>query len=138
MFIIEYFKKVEDILEKYKPFLSYEINYDKRDEHIGFIKGIVHFIDLSELHIREFVNVEVRVERIIYAYQYMKDKKLIFRYDNASDTKAKNLSTFPHHKHINSDNVIESKSPTLEKVLDEIIEKITIFMQKQKNYSKKL
>lgn len=132
MFITEYFKKVEDILEKYKPFLSYEITYDKRDEHIGFIKGIVHFIDLSELHIREFVNVEVRVERIIYAYQYMKNKKLIFRYDNASDTKGKNLSTFPHHKHINSDNVVESESPTLDKILNEIIEKIITRLQNPK------
>ena len=81
---------------------------------------------LSELHIREFVNVDVKVERIIYAYQYMKDKKLVFRYDNASDTKAKNLSTFPHHKHINSDKIIDSEAPKLNKILDEIIEKITI------------
>lgn len=98
--------------------------YDKRDEHIGFIKGIIYFPDFSELHIREFVNVEYEKNRITYAYHYMKNLKMIFRYDNASDVEAVSLVSFPHHKHLNSKRVIESDAPLIEEILDEIIDLI--------------
>jgi hypothetical protein len=47
------------------------ITYDKRSTHEGFIRGEVYFVDASILHLREFVDVETAVERLLYVYQYM-------------------------------------------------------------------
>ena len=71
----------------------------------------------------EFVE-SVTPERIKYRYQYMNaDGAMIFRYDNAPHHH--NLATFPHHKHI-GEQVIESEEPTLRKVIEEIIDLLTI------------
>jgi hypothetical protein len=74
------------------------------------------------LHLREFVCVEITVDRKMYSYQYMNAQNdLIFRYDNTEHHRKLNLSNFPHHKPDGSeDNVISSNSPSLADVLKEI------------------
>jgi len=74
------------------------------------------------LHLREFVDAETAPERLAYVYQYMDSaQQLVFRYDNTGHHKKLNLSTYPHHKHDNSeDNIIPSSAPDLAAVLDEI------------------
>jgi hypothetical protein len=98
------------------------VAYDKRCSHEGFIHGQVYFLDGSILHLREYVDVEITFDRIVYAYQYMtSDEQLVFRYDNTGHHKKQKLSTYPHHKHAGSgDNVIESTAPDLAAVLTEI------------------
>ena len=88
----------------------------------GFIRGKIDFRNNSLLHLREFVYVEISINRKIYSYQYMISKNLlIFRYDNTEHHRQLNLSTFPHHKHDRSeDNVVESEAPFLVDVLTEI------------------
>ena len=79
-------------------------------------------IDTSTLHIRELVDVELSVERLMYVYQYLNpSKQLVFRYDNTGHHKKLGLSTYPHHKHDGSKlNVVMSNAPTFADVLREI------------------
>lgn len=74
------------------------------------------------LHVREFIDVESSIERLLYAYQYVDaSKKLIFRYDNTGHHKQLALPNYPHHKHEGSEmNVVPSESPDLANVLQEI------------------
>jgi hypothetical protein len=44
--------------------------------------------------------------------------KVVFRYDMAPHHKE--IKTFPHHKHLGSEKVIESLAPSLGEVLQEI------------------
>ncbi|GJQ51057.1 MAG: DUF6516 family protein [Candidatus Kuenenia stuttgartiensis] len=57
-------------------------------------------MDSSILHWREFVDVEITADRLMYVYQYMDSSdRIVFRYDNTGHHKKLNLSTHPHHKH---------------------------------------
>ena len=49
---------------------SSSITYDKRSTHEGLIHGEVYFVDASVLHLREFVDVETTVERLLYVYRH--------------------------------------------------------------------
>jgi len=72
------------------------------------------------LHLREFVYVEISIDRKMYSYQYMNsENKLIFRYDNTEHHRKLNLPTFPHHKHDGSEDN-ESDAPFLNEVLNEV------------------
>jgi hypothetical protein len=101
---------------------SFNVRFDKRGSHEGFIRGEVYFIDGSTLHLREFVDVEIAVERLTYVYQYMTSaEQLIFRYDNTGHHRKLDLTTYPHHKHEGSTNqIIDSAAPNLDAVLQEI------------------
>jgi hypothetical protein len=126
--IENYFERVRQTLDDCLIIQSFNITYDKRGSHEGFIHGQVYFLDGSILHLREYVDVETNLDRIVYAYQYMtSDEQLVFRYDNTGHHKKQKLSTYPHHKHAgNGDNVIESTSPDLAAVLKEIEPLITL------------
>jgi len=57
--------------------------------------------------------------RIHYAYTFIQNGVHIFRYDNAPHHR--NILTFPHHKHVDSDErPIPSDQPTLNQVIIEI------------------
>jgi hypothetical protein len=79
-------------------------------------------VDASVLHLREFVDVETDVERLLYVYQYMDARQqLWFRYDNTGHHKQLNLPTYPHHKHEGSDKqIVPSSAPDLAAILGEI------------------
>jgi hypothetical protein len=47
---------------------SFSVTYDKRGTQEGFERGEFHFVAGSALHLREFVDVEPKVERLTYAY----------------------------------------------------------------------
>jgi hypothetical protein len=120
--IENYFERVHQILQACLIIQSFNVAYDKRGSHEGFIHGQVHFLDGSILYVREYVDVETTLDRLVYAYQYMaSDEQLVFRYDNTGHHKKLKLYTYPHHKHAGSvDNVIESTAPDLAAVLKEI------------------
>lgn len=79
-------------------------------------------MDSSILYWREFVDVEITVDRLMYVYQYMDfSSDFIFRYDNTGHHKKLGLPTYPHHKHEGSeDNVVLSRAMDLATVLKEI------------------
>jgi hypothetical protein len=117
-----YFQRLREVIDTCPIINAFNVTYDKRASNEGFIRGEVHFIDGSILHLREFVDVEIDVDRLIYVYQYMSPgKELVFRYDNTGHHKELNLPTYPHHKHErNEKNVRTSSSPDLASVLKEI------------------
>jgi Family of unknown function (DUF6516) len=117
-----YFQQLRDLVDACPVVQSSSITYDKRSTHEGFIRGEIYFVDGSVLHLREFVDVETTVERLLYVYQYMDARKqLRFRYDNTGHHKQLNLPTYPHHKHDGSDQqVIPALAPDLAAVLSEV------------------
>jgi hypothetical protein len=117
-----YFQQLRETIDACPIVRSFDVTYDKRGSHEGFIRGEVYFVDGSSLHLREFVDVEIGVDRLTYVYQYMNPtKKLVFRYDNTGHHRELNLPTYPHHKHEGSEhNIVASPAPDLTIVLNEI------------------
>jgi hypothetical protein len=117
-----YFQQLRDLVDASPVVQSSSITYDKRSTHEGFIRGEIYFVDGSMLHLREFVDVEITVERLLYVYQYMDARKqLRFRYDNTGHHKPLNLPTYPHHKHVGSnERIVSALAPDLAAVMDEV------------------
>lgn len=122
MQVEEYFQEVQKIIESCPIVQLTDVSYKKRGSCEGFIRGELYFVDGSMLHLREFVDVEITSDRLMYAYQYIdSSSKLVFRYDNTGHHKKLGLPTYPHHKHQGSeDNVSPSMAPDLSEVLKEI------------------
>jgi hypothetical protein len=86
---------------------SSSITYDERSTYIGFIRGSIYFLDGSILHLREFVDVQLGIERYMYAYHYQRlDGTFVFRYGNAPPFST--LPTLPHHKHEGTESTVVS------------------------------
>ncbi len=133
MLIDNYFAEIRNVLSNLAITQRFELETETRTDTLGFIRGNIYFNDGSLLHIREFVDVEISIDRGKYTYQYMsKEGDLIFRYDNAPHHQKLNLSTFPHHKHDRiEDNVVASDAPLLEKICQEIQQIISQEPQKE-------
>jgi hypothetical protein len=122
LLIEDYFQQIQILIESTEVVNIFNIESDKRGMYEGLIRGEIDFQDNSLLHFREFVYVEITIDRKMYSYQYMNSaNNLIFRYDNTEHHRKLNLSTFPHHKHDGSeDNVIKLDAPFLAEVLNEV------------------
>ena len=120
MLIDEYFQEIEVYISNCPSVLESHVIKDKRSLHIGIIEGEISFMDGSVLFFIEFINVkEIEAERYKYSYHYQdKTGKFIFRYDMAPHHKE--IKTFPHHKHLKSEKIMEAADSDLIKVLDEI------------------
>lgn len=117
-----YFNLAKETVDSSPVVQLSSVTYDKRSSYVGVIRGRIRFIDGSVLDWREFVDVEITEERLMYAYQYMDAlNRMVFRYDNTGHHKKLNLPTYPEHKHDGSeDNVVQSAAPDLSGVLHEI------------------
>jgi hypothetical protein len=125
--ITEYFQKIESQIAECVHIIETSLLKDKRSLHIGIIEGELTFADESVLHFIEFVNVKETVEVYKYSYHYQdRNGNLIFRYDMAPHHRE--VETFPHHKHIYSDKVMGTSAPVLAKVLDEIDDLLSNFV----------
>ncbi|MBI5823152.1 MAG: hypothetical protein HZB18_03935 [Chloroflexi bacterium] len=94
---------------------------EEREADFIVLRGEVKFVDGSQLHFREFVQLKQGQlpHCYKYAYHYQRaDETVIFRYDNARHYL--DLSTAPHHKHIGENEVVAANAPDLESVLKEI------------------
>lgn len=119
MLIDEYFQHIETDIAQSLAIIDTDLLKDKRSLHIGFIQGTLTFLDGSTLRFIEFVNVKEGVNRYKYSYHYQDaDNTLIFRYDMAPHHPK--MSTFPHHKHTLTQEVVEAQAPNLQEVLEEI------------------
>jgi len=99
--------------------VSHSLSYEDRPPVAGIVKGSVRFVDGATLHFKEFLRLNPTVTRLKYAYHYVtSDGRLIFRYDDARDPAARNLSSYPHHKH-SPEGLIASSKPILNEVLKE-------------------
>ena len=122
MRIETYFRQIEKNIEGCPVIQLSNVTYDKRGTHEGFIRGELYLVDGSTFHLREFIDVEITADRLMYAYQFIdSSQKLVFRYDNTGHHKKLGFSTYPHHKHDgDEDRVISSATPDLASVLQEI------------------
>lgn len=128
MSIEGYFQQVAALIAASPIVQSSKVTYDKRARHEGFIRGELHFVDGSMLHLREYVDAEDEIDRFTYVYQYMDAQQaLVFRYDNTGHHKKLNLPTYPHHKHVGSEDVVvASSAPSLADVLNEIMRMVPL------------
>jgi hypothetical protein len=115
-----YFRSILSALRASLVVQSHDITFDKRGPSAGYVRGVVFCTDESQLHFREFVNTQPRVERFAYVYHCQAaDGSIVFRYDDTPHFPG--LSSFPHHKHLSDGmTVVASEAPTLAQVLAEI------------------
>lgn len=106
------------------PFVTAtSLSYEERPPTAGLIKGSVLFTDGSRLDLKEFLIIHPTLRVIKYAYHYQREDQLIFRYDNANDPAARNLPTFPSHKHIAS-GILVAEKPSFKQLLQEILSQL--------------
>ena len=115
-----YFRSILLALRASPVVQAHDIAFDKRGPSAGYVRGVVFCVDESQLHFREFVNTQPKVDRFTYVYHYQAaDGLMIFRYDNTPHFPT--LSSFPHHKHLSDGtSVVACATPTLAQVLAEI------------------
>ncbi|MFQ6093008.1 MAG: DUF6516 family protein [bacterium] len=123
MLIEEYFKEINEAIEKSPFVIQSDIFKDKRSLYVGFVSGIICFQDGSRLNFTEFVDVSEKIDKYKYRYHYQaRDGVRVFRYIMAPHHR--HISTFPDHKHIGPETspnkVMESEEPTLKEVIAEI------------------
>lgn len=119
--ILGFIKEIEESISLSSIVLSSNIQkYFSSSKGEAYIKGILIFMNLSSLEFS--IYVLERGKKLVfdkYRYQYMDpEKRLIFRYDNASHHK--DVSTFPFHKHIRDGKVMESTVPEFREMMEEI------------------
>lgn len=125
MNIADYFSSVERGLQQNPSITSIElIEVLASDDFNGILRCRVHFWDGSFLSLHETVSTELGYPvRIIYSYAYIRNDKVIFRYDNAPHHPA--IITFPHHKHIGEEKIAPTDQPGIAQILSEIEQHLT-------------
>lgn len=99
---------------------SHYINDFRKSETVFYLNIKIHFVNDSELHVREYVDSDHRK----YAFHWQSSNgDLIIRWDNAPHFP--DLLTFPHHKHLTSSEVTESYDISLEAILEFIQNQIS-------------
>ncbi len=121
MSISDYIAQLESIINSSEIVSSYNLNIDRKTSDIAFISGTIDFRDGTILDFKEFIEgADENIEKYKYAYNYRKSSDCIFRYDNAPDPSAKDIKTFPHHRHLSDGTIVESKQVELSDVIREI------------------
>ncbi|MDR4499294.1 MAG: DUF6516 family protein [Candidatus Scalindua sp.] len=121
MLITEYVQILLKIVEAYSKtgfIITSEIKIDARTQKIGLIKVIIEFADDSKLFVTEYIDLRYKVDKLTYSFHYQdKDRKMIFRYDNALHKPALG---FKEHKHFKGE-ILPFDIPDLKDVLEDII-----------------
>ena len=127
--IESYFEQIRLLIDSSPIVAVATVTYATRGRYTGYLRGSLQFVDDSMLHVREYLDVEYGIDRLMYVYQYMDDQnQLIFRYDDTDHHGRLGLSTHPHHKHDGSEaNVTASHAPLLAEVLSEIEQIVNTF-----------
>ena len=114
LLICDYFDKVELRLKRSEIVADKSIDFREFSPQEGMLRGRLLLVDGSVLQFMEYLQNEMRLK---YRFHLMdKHGKMIFRYDNAPHH---NVSTFPHHKHL-EDRIDESRAVGFLEVLDEV------------------
>lgn len=121
MNISDYIAELEALINSSKIVSSYNLTIDRKTADIAFVSGKIDFRDGTTLDFKEFVEEsEGSIERYKYGYNYRRGAHNFFRCDNAPDPRAKRLKSFPHHKHLEDESIVESVETGLSEVLNEI------------------
>ncbi|HBR22652.1 MAG TPA: hypothetical protein DD713_08870 [Nitrospiraceae bacterium] len=123
MNISDYIAELEALINSSQIVSSYNLTIDRKTADIAFVSGKIDFRDGTILDYKEFVEEsEGRIEKYKYGYNYRKGSDSIFRYDNAPDPSAKDIKTFPYHKHLKDGTIAESGQVMFSDVINEIEE----------------
>jgi hypothetical protein len=99
-FEYKYLLELETVINSFPFIAAYNLNIDRKTDDIAFISGRIEFKNGSILDFKKFIeSINDKIEKYKYAYNFRTSSYHIFRHDNALDPGAKNLKTFPHHKH---------------------------------------
>ena len=113
--IAEYFREVESRLKNAEIIADKSVDLREFSATEGMLRGMLLFVDGSILEFMEYLQEENRLK---YRFHLMdKEGNMVLRYDNAPHHK--DVSSFPHHKHIPG-NISESVDKGIMDVLDEI------------------
>lgn len=120
MLIEAYVQTLLDTVAHAPEVATSDVALDKRGPQAGLIRGDIIFVDGALLHFRELIDLESSPPRLMYSFHYQRtDASLVFRYDDTPHHPE--ISTFPHHKHEQSEQTaLAAEPPTLATVLDEI------------------
>jgi hypothetical protein len=123
----EYLNDLLDAISACPYVESHSLAFEERPPTATYISGSVTFFDESMLLFKEFGMFLAKEVRIVkYGYNYLsKDNVVIFRYDNALDPLARDLSTYPTHKH-QGNKVLPAVKPDFHSVIAEISSMIDI------------
>jgi len=121
----EHLSAIEALIASTPFVTAISLAYEERPPSAGFITGTIRFIDDSQLDLKQFFIIQPGLQVIKYGYNYRIGDRLVFRYDNANDPAAKQLPTFPHHKHV-ATGLLAAEKPSLEQVLQEIVSQINV------------
>jgi hypothetical protein len=123
--IDDYLTQLEHTIISAAIVSSHTMTIDRKTDHLAFVSGIIEMRDGSLVDFKEFIEAqETEVTKYKYGYNYRKGTSVIFRYDNAPDPRARSLATFPHHKHVGTDVILPTVPPTLEAILEEVMDYI--------------
>ena len=122
MSIDSYIVDFETVISSHSFVSSYSLTIDRKTRDIAYLSGTIEFRNGTVPDFKEFIESKgTLVDKYIYGYNHRKGSTIIFRYDNTPDPRARQLKTFPHHKHIKPDKLVESNSLIdLSAVLEEI------------------
>jgi hypothetical protein len=110
-----YFREVELRLKKAEIIADKSVDLREFSATEGMLRGRLLFVDGSMLEFMEYLKEENRLK---YRFHLMdKEGNIVFRYDNTPHHK--DVSSFPHHKHLPI-NVVESDEIGIMDILDEI------------------
>jgi hypothetical protein len=119
MSVADYASKIRTAILETPHVVSHSLGYEDRPPVAGIVKGTARFSDGTMLHFKEYLQLNPTSIRLKYAYQYVTATgSLIFRYDNARDPAARDLPTYPHHRHSHTSLEVSS-GPSLSDALHE-------------------
>lgn len=121
MNINDYILQLEAIISSFSLISSYNLAIDRKSDEIVFISGRIDFRNGTLLDFKEFVESTGKgIEKYKYSYNYRRGAHNFFRCDNAPDPRAKGLKSFPHHKQLEDESIVESVETGLSDVLNGI------------------
>lgn len=122
MDLSDYVAELHRLLQSHPLIARYDLDAQSRGERVLFLRGKIEFLRHTILDFKEFVESHPgRIERFKYAYNCRQGNRVLFRYDNAADPRAKDLpTTYPAHKH-EGDEIKPSPSTDLPSVVNEIV-----------------
>ena len=116
MVVADYFKTIEQLLGDSELIADKKVDFREFSSDEGMISGRLLFLGGYMLTFMEYI--QIGKERPKYRFNLSDSNgDTIFRYDNAAHHK--DLSTFPHHKHVNNE-VKPSREIGLVEVFSEI------------------
>lgn len=117
--IKDYLHELEMLIHEVPCKLLANLQVENRGDVALYLRGKIIFTNESELQFKEYFITIPIMKKLAYSYHYQnRDKKLIFRYDNAEHHKE--IATYPDHKHVIND-VLPSDILSLKEVIKEIL-----------------